>query len=183
MRSAVELAKLWRQDKALRFLQAEILVADKNTTLVVSGAVGKGLGFKLGALAAPRTRSQYTSGRVEMFSAYCALSEIPFEILEGQSVLSQRVCAFSRPLPVPFLPDSQCPCGWPVHPPKGVTSLRYLSAPSLSDFAFSQSQSESSENQPVLPRDCQTAPAHARSASDFSVSAFFVRLCPLTKSA
>jgi hypothetical protein len=38
MRSAVELAKLWRQDKALRFLQAEILVADKNTTLVVSGA-------------------------------------------------------------------------------------------------------------------------------------------------
>lgn len=37
MRSAVELAKLWRQDKALRFLQAEILVADKNTTLVVSG--------------------------------------------------------------------------------------------------------------------------------------------------
>jgi ATP-dependent HslUV protease subunit HslV len=37
LRAAVELAKMWRQDKALRFLQAELLVADANTTLTVSG--------------------------------------------------------------------------------------------------------------------------------------------------
>jgi len=37
MRAAVELAKQWRQDKALRFLQAELLVADANTTLTVAG--------------------------------------------------------------------------------------------------------------------------------------------------
>jgi len=37
MRAAVELAKQWRQDKALRFLQAELLVVDAATTLTVSG--------------------------------------------------------------------------------------------------------------------------------------------------
>jgi len=37
MRASVELAKLWRQDKALRQLQAELLVADATTTLTVSG--------------------------------------------------------------------------------------------------------------------------------------------------
>eukprot|EP00798_Chlamydomonas_sp_ICE-L_P010835 gene10835-16922_t len=37
VRAAVELAKQWRQDKALRFLQAELLVADETTTLTVSG--------------------------------------------------------------------------------------------------------------------------------------------------
>ena len=37
LRAAVELAKQWRQDKALRFLQAELLVADDKTTLTVSG--------------------------------------------------------------------------------------------------------------------------------------------------
>ncbi len=38
LRAAVELAKQWRQDKAMRFLQAELLVADPSTTLTVSGA-------------------------------------------------------------------------------------------------------------------------------------------------
>lgn len=37
LRAAVELAKQWRQDKALRFLQAELLVADQSTTLTISG--------------------------------------------------------------------------------------------------------------------------------------------------
>lgn len=37
MRAAVELAKQWRQDKAMRFLQAELLVVDASTTLTVSG--------------------------------------------------------------------------------------------------------------------------------------------------
>ncbi|GMO27690.1 MAG: ATP-dependent protease subunit HslV [Termitinemataceae bacterium] len=37
LRSAVELAKEWRTDKALRRLEAMLLVADKQKTLLVSG--------------------------------------------------------------------------------------------------------------------------------------------------
>jgi ATP-dependent HslUV protease subunit HslV len=37
MRSAVELAKDWRTDRALRRLEALIVVADSATTLIVSG--------------------------------------------------------------------------------------------------------------------------------------------------
>lgn len=64
MRAAVELAKQWRQDKALRFLQAELLVADGTTTLTVSGngdvlephdgimAIGSGGNFAMAAARA-----------------------------------------------------------------------------------------------------------------------------------
>ncbi len=38
MRSAVELAQLWRGDKMLRQLEAMMIVADKTTVLVVDGA-------------------------------------------------------------------------------------------------------------------------------------------------
>ena len=37
MRSAVELAELWRSDKAVRKLEALMIVADKETLLIVSG--------------------------------------------------------------------------------------------------------------------------------------------------
>ena len=37
-RAAVELAKDWRQDKALRKLEALLIVMDKNETLVLSGS-------------------------------------------------------------------------------------------------------------------------------------------------
>ena len=37
MRSAVELAKMWREDKAARQLDAMMIVADKNQLLMVSG--------------------------------------------------------------------------------------------------------------------------------------------------
>ena len=37
MRSAVELAQLWRNDKVLRKLEALLIVADKNQVLVLSG--------------------------------------------------------------------------------------------------------------------------------------------------
>ncbi len=37
MRSAVELAQLWRNDKMLRKLEAMLIVADKETLLIVSG--------------------------------------------------------------------------------------------------------------------------------------------------
>ncbi len=69
-RSAVELAKDWRTDRMLRRLEALLLVADTETTLVISGngdvvepeypvmAIGSGGGF---ALAAGRALVNETS--------------------------------------------------------------------------------------------------------------------------
>lgn len=63
-RSCVELAKEWRTDQALRKLEAMMIVADKNTTLIVSGtgdvlepeesvmAIGSGGGFALSSAKA-----------------------------------------------------------------------------------------------------------------------------------
>lgn len=70
MRSAVELADLWRNDKAVRKLEAMMIVADKDTVLLVSGsgeviepeggvcAIGSGGNF---ALAAARALYSETS--------------------------------------------------------------------------------------------------------------------------
>ena len=64
MRSAVELAELWRNDKAARKLEAMMIVADKETVLLVSGsgeviepdggvcAIGSGGNFALAAARA-----------------------------------------------------------------------------------------------------------------------------------
>lgn len=69
MRSAVELAELWRTDKAGRKLEAMMIVADKDTLLIVSGsgeviepdegvcAIGSGGNY---ALAAARALVQET---------------------------------------------------------------------------------------------------------------------------
>ncbi len=69
MRSAVELAQLWRNDKMVRKLEALLIVADKDTMLIVSGsgevidpsegvcAIGSGGNY---ALAAARALMQNT---------------------------------------------------------------------------------------------------------------------------
>ena len=69
MRSAIELAKQWRTDKALRHLEAMMITADATTTLIVSGngdviepengiaAIGSGGNY---ALAAARALMQNT---------------------------------------------------------------------------------------------------------------------------
>lgn len=68
MRAAVELAKDWRTDKYLRNLEAMMIVADKNVTLILTGngdvleplegiaAIGSGGNF---ALAASRALVEY----------------------------------------------------------------------------------------------------------------------------
>ena len=70
MRSAVELAKDWRTDKYLRNLEAMMIVADKDVTLILTGngdvlepeggiaAIGSGGNY---ALAAARALSDYES--------------------------------------------------------------------------------------------------------------------------
>ncbi len=69
MRAAIELAKAWRTDRALRRLESLLIVADRGTTLMLSGqgdviepgdgaaAIGSGGSF---ALAAGRALLQHT---------------------------------------------------------------------------------------------------------------------------
>ena len=69
MRAAVELAKDWRTDKYLRNLEALMIVADKDTLLILTGngdvlepeggiaAIGSGGNYALAA--ATRARSDY----------------------------------------------------------------------------------------------------------------------------
>ena len=78
MRSAVELAELWRSDKAIRKLEALMIVADENTMLIVSGtgeviepddgiaAIGSGGNY---ALAAARALYQNTKFSAEQIAA------------------------------------------------------------------------------------------------------------------
>lgn len=70
MRSAIELAKQWRTDKALRHLEAMMITADATTTLIVSGngdviepengiaAIGSGGSY---VLSAARALAEHTT--------------------------------------------------------------------------------------------------------------------------
>ena len=76
MRSAVELAELWRSDKAIRKLEALMIVADKNTMLMVSGtgeviepddgiaAIGSGGNYALAAARALYQNTDYTAEEI-----------------------------------------------------------------------------------------------------------------------
>lgn len=75
MRSAIELAKQWRTDKALRHLEAMMITADATTTLIVSGngdviepengiaAIGSGGSY---ALSAARALAEHTTMDAEV---------------------------------------------------------------------------------------------------------------------
>ena len=92
MRSAVELAELWRNDKVGRRLEAMLITADKNTLLIVSGsgdviepdegicAIGSGGNY---ALAAARALSQETDYSAEQI-AYKALK------------IASEICVFTN---------------------------------------------------------------------------------------
>ena len=91
MRSAVELAELWRNDKA-RKLEAMMIVADKDLLLVISGggegiepdggvcAIGSGGNY---ALAASRALVQETNGSAE---------EIAYKALK----IASEICVFTN---------------------------------------------------------------------------------------
>lgn len=87
MRSAVELAELWRSDKAVRKLEALMIVADKTTMLIVSGtgeviepddgiaAIGSGGNYALAAARALMQNTDYTAEEIAQKSLKIA-SEI-----------------------------------------------------------------------------------------------------------
>ena len=91
MRSAVELAKMWRTERSLQKLEAMLLVADKGHTILISGAgdviepennvasIGSGAGF---ALAAAR--------------AYLAASSLSAENIVRKSLLiASEICIYT----------------------------------------------------------------------------------------
>jgi len=91
MRSAVELVKEWRLDKALRRLEALMLVANSENTLLLSGAgdvlepegsvssIGSGSGY---ALAAAR--------------ALCESSDWPASVIARRSIeIASEICIYT----------------------------------------------------------------------------------------
>jgi len=76
LRSAVELAKDWRTDRMLRHLEAMLCVADKQTSLIISGngdviepednimAIGSGGGFAKAAALALLKNSEFTAREI-----------------------------------------------------------------------------------------------------------------------
>ncbi len=92
MRSAVELAELWRNDKMVRKLEAMMIVADKDQLLIISGngeviepdggvcAIGSGGNY---ALAAARALAQETN-----YSA----DEIAYKALK----IASEICVFTN---------------------------------------------------------------------------------------
>ena len=81
MRSAVELAELWRNDKMVRKLDALMIVADKDQLLIISGngeviepdggvcAIGSGGNYALAAARALAQETKYSAKEI----AYKAL--------------------------------------------------------------------------------------------------------------
>lgn len=76
MRGAIELVKEWRMDRALRRLEAMMLVADAKTTLLLSGAgdvlepegdvasIGSGGGYALAAARAMCETSDWAASKI-----------------------------------------------------------------------------------------------------------------------
>ena len=100
MRSAVELVKEWRLDKALRRLEAMMLVANTDFTLLLSGAgdilepegdvasIGSGSGYALAAARAFREGTDWAPSRIagrsiELASEICIYTDnvVTLEVL------------------------------------------------------------------------------------------------------
>ena len=87
MRSAVELAQTWREDKAGRQLEALMIVADKDQILILDGsgnviepqdgvcAIGSGGNYALAAARALLQNTKYTAEEIA-FKALKIASEI-----------------------------------------------------------------------------------------------------------
>ena len=99
MRAAIELAKFWRTDRALRRLESLLVVADRATTLMLSGqgdviepsdgicAIGSGGGFALAAARALRRHTTTSPAEVcrealRIASELCVYSNAEISVVE-----------------------------------------------------------------------------------------------------
>jgi ATP-dependent HslUV protease subunit HslV len=98
-RAAVELAKDWRSDRFLRRLEAQLVVADRETLLLVSGngdviqpdddivAIGSGGGYALAAARALRVHTELPAAEIvrrglEIAGDICIYSNLNITVLE-----------------------------------------------------------------------------------------------------
>lgn len=98
-RAAVELAKEWRSDRYLRRLEAQLVVADREGLLLVSGngdviqpdddivAIGSGGGFALAAARALQTNTELPAAEIvrrglEIAGEICIYSNLNITVLE-----------------------------------------------------------------------------------------------------
>ena len=98
-RAAVELAKEWRSDRYLRRLEAQLVVADRDGLLLVSGngdviqpddeivAIGSGGGFALAAARALRTNTELSAADIvrrglEIAGDICIYTNLNITVLE-----------------------------------------------------------------------------------------------------
>ena len=105
MRASVELAKLWRTDRALRNLEAMMIVADRDTTLILSGngdviepeggiaAIGSGGNYALSAARALREHTDMDAealvrASLKIAGDLCIYTNqnLTIEVLETQGV-------------------------------------------------------------------------------------------------
>ena len=103
MRSAVELAELWRNDKVARKLEAMMITADENTLLIVSGsgeviepedgvcAIGSGGNYALAAARALAKETDYDAETIakkalQIASEICVFTNgnITYEVIDNK---------------------------------------------------------------------------------------------------
>jgi ATP-dependent HslUV protease subunit HslV len=92
MRAAVELAKDWRSDKVLRRLEALLIVADKQTTLVVSGA-GDVIEPDDGVIAIG-SGGPYAQAAARALLDHTELT--PRQIVEEAMKIAARICIYTN---------------------------------------------------------------------------------------
>lgn len=92
MRSAVELAKDWRTDRILRRLEAMLIVADRETTLIITGA-GDVIEPEQG-LAAIGSGGSYAHSAARALLENTTLA--PVEIVKKSLVIAGDLCIYTN---------------------------------------------------------------------------------------
>jgi len=92
MRSAVELAKDWRSDRILRRLEAMLIVADKETTLVITGS-GDVIEPELG-LAAIGSGGSYAHSAARALLENTNLTSL--EIVKKSLAIAGDICIYTN---------------------------------------------------------------------------------------
>jgi len=92
-RSAVELVREWRSDKALRRLEAMLLVADRETTLLISGT-GDVMGADANGVMSIGSGSAYAKAAARALVENTELGAL--EIVEQSMKIAADICVYTN---------------------------------------------------------------------------------------
>lgn len=91
-KAAIELAKLWRMDRALRRLDALLIVADRNSTLMLSG--GGDVIEPSDGICAIGSGSAYALAAARALAKHSALS--PADLCRESMKIAGEICIYSN---------------------------------------------------------------------------------------